>query len=87
MFDRELSNPTDQLLRMGEAIEEIHPYVVYLSSEEYDNLIRQTAGDLIDIAVKGRAYKSMADRYEERISAVKQRAEEAVIRNGRWARI
>lgn len=77
MFDRELSNPTDQLLRMGEAIEEIQPYVVYLSSEEYDNLIRQTAGDLIDIAVKGRAYKSMADRYEERISAVKQRAEEA----------
>lgn len=77
MFDRELSNPTDQLLRMGEAIEEIQPYVVYLSSEEYDNLIRQTAGDLIDIAVKGRAYKSMADRYEERISAVKQRAREA----------
>ena len=77
MFDRELSNPTDQLLRMGEAIEEIQPYVVYLSSEEYDNLIRQTAGDLIDITVKGRAYKSMADRYEERISAVKQRAEEA----------
>lgn len=77
MFDRELSNPTDQLLRMGEAIAEIQPYVVYLSSEEYDNLIRQTAGDLIDIAVKGRAYKSMADRYEERISAVKQRAEEA----------
>lgn len=77
MFDRELSNPTDQLLRMGEVIEEIQPYVVYLSSEEYDNLIRQTAGDLIDIAVKGRAYKSMADRYEERISAVKQRAEEA----------
>ena len=77
MFDRELSNPTDQLLRMGEAIEEIQPYVVYLSSEEYDNLIRQTAGDLIDIAVKGKAYKSMADRYEERISAVKQRAEEA----------
>ena len=77
MFDRELSNPTDQLLRMGEAIEEIQPYVVYLSSEEYDNLIRQTAGDLIDITVKGRAYKSMADRYEDRISAVKQRAEEA----------
>lgn len=77
MFDRKLSNPTDQLLRMGEAIEEIQPYVVYLSSEEYDNLIRQTAGDLIDIAVKGRAYKSMADRYEDRISAVKQRAREA----------
>ena len=77
MFDRELSNPTDQLLRMGDAIEEIQPYVVYLSSEEYDNLIRQTAGDLIDITVKGRAYKSMADRYEDRISAVKQRAEEA----------
>lgn len=77
MFDRELSNTTDQLLRMGEAIEEIQPYAVFLSSEEYDNLIRQTAGDLIDIAVKGRAYKSMADRYEERISAVKQRAEEA----------
>ena len=77
MFDRELSNPTDQLLRMGEAIEEIQPYVVYLSSEEYDNLIRQTAGDLIDIAIKGRAYKSMADRYENRISAVKQRAREA----------
>ena len=77
MFDRELSNPTDQLLRMGEAIEEIQPYVVYLSSEEYDNLIRQTAGDLIDIAVKGRAYKSMADRYEERIKAVRQRAAEA----------
>lgn len=77
MFDRELSNPTDQLLRMGEAIEEIQPYAVFLSSEEYDNLIRQTAGDLIDIAVKGRAYKSMADRYEDRISAVKQRAEEA----------
>ncbi len=77
MFDRELSNPTDQLLRMGEAIEEIQPYVVYLSSEEYDNLIRQTAGDLIDIAVKGRAYKSMADRYEDRIKAVRQRAAEA----------
>lgn len=77
MFDRDISNPTDQLLRMGEAMEDIQPYAVYLSSEEYDNLVRQTAGDLIDITVKGRTYRSMADRYEERLKAAKQRAKEA----------
>ena len=77
MFSTDIANPTDQILRMAESVEEIQPYAVFLSSEEYDNLVRQTAGDLIDITVKGRAYKSMADRYEERIKAVKQRAVEA----------
>lgn len=77
MFSTDIANPTDQILRMAESVEEIQPYAVFLSSEEYDNLVRQTAGDLIDITVKGRTYKSMADRYEERIKAVKQRADEA----------
>lgn len=77
MFDRDITNPTDQLLRMGEAMEDVQPYAVFLSSEEHAALVQQIASDMIRITMEGKPYQSLVDRYEDKLNAVKQRAAEA----------
>lgn len=76
LFNSEISNPTDQLVAISDVLESMRPYEVFLSSEEANQLINQTATDLIDITIRGEAYRSMADRYKERLQAAEQRYKE-----------
>lgn len=81
-FSGELKHPADQLLEMADVRESLEPYDVMLSAEETQQLIKQTAQDLLDIAVRGKAFKSWADKkaeqYDERLRLVKARQKEAV---------
>ena len=81
-FSGELKHPADQLLEMADVRESLEPYDVMLSAEETQQLIKQTAQDLLDIAVRGKAYKSWADKkkeqYDERLRLVKARQKEAL---------
>lgn len=82
LFSGELTHPADRLLEMADVRESLEPYDVMLSAEETQQLIKQTAQDLLDIAARGKAYKSWADKkkeqYDERLRLVKARQKEAL---------
>lgn len=82
LFNSEASHPADQLLEMADVRESLEPYEVMLSAEETEQLIKQTAQDLLEIAGHGKAFKSWADKkkeqYDDRIKLVKARHKEAI---------
>lgn len=82
LFSAEATHPADQLAEIAEARESLEPYDIMLSAEETEQLVKQTAQDLLDIAGHGKAFKSWADKkaeqYDERLRLVKARQKEAV---------
>lgn len=82
LFSEEITHPADQLLEMAEVRESLEPYDIMLAAEETEQLIKQTAQDLIDIAALGKPYRSWADKmqdqYDEKLKIVKARHKEAL---------
>lgn len=82
LFSAEATHPADQLAEIAEVRESLEPYDIMLSTEETEQLVKQTAQDLLDIVGHGKAFKSWADKkaeqYDERLRLVKARQKEAV---------
>ena len=78
LFDAELTHPADQLAEIAEVRESLEPYDIMLSAEETQQLVKQTAQDLLDIAGRGKPYRSTADKYDEKLRLVKARQKEAI---------
>lgn len=82
LFSAEATHPADQLAEIAEVRESLEPYDIMLSAEETEQLVKQTAQDLLDIVGHGKAFKSWADKkaeqYDERLRLVKARQKEAV---------
>ena len=82
MFDETIDNVEDQLQEIAEVRASLEPYDIVLSEEETNQLIKETAHDILDIAVHGKPWKSWADRqaeiYDERTKKLKARHKEAL---------
>lgn len=82
LFDYEITHPVDQLKAMADVRESLEPYDIMLNSEEMEQLTKQAAQDIIDIAAEGKPWKSFADRkkevYEQRLKQSKARHKEAM---------
>ncbi len=82
LFSEGITHPAGQLLEMAEVRESLEPYDIMLAAEETEQLIKQTAQDLIDIAALGKPYRSWADKmqdqYDEKLKIVKARHKEAL---------
>lgn len=82
LLPEDATHPADQLMKMAELRESLEPYEIMLSAEETEQLVKQTAQDLLDIAARGKAFKSWADKkaeqYDERLKLVKARHKEAL---------
>lgn len=82
LFDIELTHPTDQLMAIADAREALEPYDIMLSEEQTEQLIKQTAQDILDVAAIGKPWKSWADKkkevYDEKIKTLKAMHSEAV---------
>ena len=82
LFSDEITHPADMLRAIADARESLEPYDIMLSAEETEQLMKQTAQDLIDIAATGKAWKSWADKkkeqYDEKLKMLKQRQQEAL---------
>lgn len=82
MFDPELTHPADQLMEIAEVRETLDPYDIMLSHEETEQLIKETANDILELVVNGKPWKSWADRnkevYDEKVRALKQKHQEAL---------
>lgn len=82
LFDYEITHPVDQLRAMADVRESLEPYDIMLNSEEMEQLTKQAAQDIIDIAAEGKPWKSFADRkkevYEQRLKQSKARHKEAM---------
>ena len=82
LFDPEITHPADQLIAMADVRAQMEPYDVMLSAETTEQLIKETAHDLLEISIKGKPWKSWADRrqeaYEEKIKQLKARHTEAL---------
>lgn len=78
LFDAELTHPADQLAEIAEVRESLEPYDIMLSAEETQQLVKQTAQDLLDIAGRGKPYRSTVDKYDEKLRLVKARQQEAI---------
>lgn len=90
MFAPDILNPADQLLEMADVRESLEPYDIMISAEETEQLIKQIEEDLLDIAVKGKPWKSwrdkLQDEYEKKLKLEKTRHQEAVADIRRKAR-
>lgn len=78
LFDAELTHPADQLTEIAEVRESLEPYDIMLSAEETQQLVKQTAQDLLDIAGRGKPYRSTVDKYDEKLRLVKARQKETI---------
>ena len=82
MFDETIDNEEDQLQEIADVRGSLEPYDIVLSEEETNQLIKETAHDILDIAVHGKPWKSWADRqaeiYDERTKKLKARHKEAL---------
>ena len=82
LFSDEITHPADMLRAIADVRESLEPYDIMLSAEETEQLVKQTAQDLIDIAATGKAWKSWADKkkeqYDEKLKMLKQRQQEAL---------
>jgi murein DD-endopeptidase MepM/ murein hydrolase activator NlpD len=82
MFDETLDNPADQMYEIRDVREQLDPYEIVLNHEETEQLIKEAAHDILELAVNGKPWKSWADRnkevYDEKIRALKQKHQEAV---------
>ena len=82
LFSDEITHPADMLMAIADVRESLEPYDIMLSAEETEQLVKQTAQDLIDIAATGKAWKSWADKkkeqYDEKLKMLKQRQQEAL---------
>lgn len=82
LFGSDVTHPADRLIRMAEIRESLEPYDVMLSEEMTEQLIKQTAQDILDISATGRPWKSFADRkkeaYDNMVKTMKARQREAV---------
>lgn len=82
LFDETLDNEEDMLQEIADVRSSLEPYDIVLSEEETNQLIKETAHDILDIAVHGKPWKSWADRqaeiYDERTKKLKARHKEAL---------
>lgn len=82
LFSDEITHPADMLRAIADVRESLEPYDIMLSAEETEQLMKQTAQDLVDIAATGKAWKSWADKkkeqYDEKLKMLKQRQQEAL---------
>lgn len=82
LFPGDVTHPADQLMAMAGVREQLGPYDAMLSAEEAVQLAKETAQDLLDIAVRGKPWKSWADRkkecYDGKLKAMKARHKEAL---------
>ncbi len=82
LFSDEITHPADMLRAIADVRESLEPYDIMLSAEETEQLVKQTAQNLIDIAATGKAWKSWADKkkeqYDEKLKMLKQRQQEAL---------
>ena len=82
LFDPELTHPADQLMAMADVRESLEPYDVMLSAEETEQLIKETAHDLIEVSLRGKPWKSWADRqkevYDNKLKTMKAMHKEAL---------
>ena len=82
LFSDEITHPADMLRAIADVRESLEPYDIMLSAEETEQLMKQTAQDLVDIAATGKAWKSWADKkkeqYDEKLKMLKQRQREAL---------
>lgn len=82
LFNAEITNPADQLMKIADVRESLEPYDMMLAAEETEQLKKQTAQDLMEISALGKPWKSWADKkkedYDARLKLVKTRHQEAV---------
>ena len=82
LFDETITHPADQLMAMAEVRGSLEPYDMMLSEEVTEQLIKQTAQDILDVTATGKPWKSWADRYkesyEEKLKLTKARHKEAM---------
>ena len=74
----EYNNPGDQLQAIAEALDNLEPYQIMLSSDEMLQLQKEISQKLIEIAASGKAYKTLSDKYDEKLRLVKTRQKEAI---------
>ena len=81
-FDESIVTEEDMLQEIADVRASLEPYDIVLSEEETNQLIKETAHDILDIAVHGKPWKSWADRqqeiYNERTKKLKARHKEAL---------
>ena len=82
LFDQEVTHPADQLMAMANVREALEPYDIMLSAEETEQLVKEAAHDLLEISVKGKPWKSWADRqkevYDSKLKTMKAMHKEAL---------
>ena len=82
LFDQEVTHPADQLMAMADVREALEPYDIMLSAEETEQLVKEAAHDLLEISVKGKPWKSWADRqkevYDSKLKTMKAMHKEAL---------
>lgn len=82
LFDESITHPADQLMEMAKVREQLEPYDIMLSAEETEQLVKEAAQDILDVAARGKPWKSWADKkkeyYDEKTRTMKARQVEAL---------
>ena len=77
-FGSDIEHPADQLMRIAYVRDSLEPYDVMMSEETTMQLIKSTAQDILNITVTGKPWKSFADKYDDRLKALKAIHKEAM---------
>ncbi len=82
LFSKDVTHSASQLVAMADIRAQLEPYDIMLSAEETGQLVKEAAHDLLDIAARGKPWKSWADRktecYDGKLKAMKVRQAEAL---------
>ena len=81
LFSEDIVTPADQLQEIADVRSSLEPYDIMLSSEETEQLIKETASDLLEIAYNGKPRRTFADKkkeyYDTKIKRLKEQQKEA----------
>ena len=81
LFSEDIINPADQLQEIADVRESLEPYDVMLSDEETEQLIKETASSLLEIAYNGKPRQTFADKkkafFDAKVKRLKEEQKEA----------
>lgn len=82
MFDEDITHPAEMLEAIVDARGSFEPYDVMLTSEEREQLLKDTTADLLDIIAEGQPYRTWADKksemYQTKVNMLRERYKEAM---------
>lgn len=81
LFSEDITNPSDQLQEIADVRGSLDPYDIMLSEEETEQLIKEAASDLLEIAYRGKPKQTFAEKkrayYDAKVKQLKEQQKEA----------